>query len=117
MAHIITRKKTALIIADSGTTLTSAAITMNGLLRGVIVNAPAMTSSHTLTVAVNDVDSQAVFSKASIAGNATTPLFLDANNIPYQAPLSGDHTIVVTSSGAETGAKTINVTLLVESLI
>lgn len=110
---VIARPVIAVTIPDTDTTITSSAVTLNGLLRGVTVVAPALTSSATLTVAVIDADGTTIFSKAAIPGNAKTAIMIDANNYPLQVPLSGSHTIAVTASGAQTGAKAITVNLLI----
>lgn len=110
----IQRYKTTLTIADGGTTATSSAVELNGLLKGITVVAPALTGSNTLTVAIKDADGTTIYSKASIAESATATAFVDANNHPLQLPLSGNHTITVTSSGTESPAVDVPVVLLIQ---
>lgn len=110
----IKRFKQTITIADAGTTANGAVEQLNGILKGIIADIPALTSSHTLTVTIKDADGYTLFSKASIASGAVASLFVDANNQPYQIPLSGNTTITVTSSAAETGAKAIKVVLLLD---
>ncbi len=110
----IQRYKTTLTIPDGGNTIDSAAVGLNGLLKGIIPVVPALTSAGTLTVTIKDKDGYTVFSKSSIASSTSTGLFVDSNNQPYELPLSGDHTITVTASGNQTGAKNISVVLLIQ---
>jgi hypothetical protein len=109
----IGRYKQALIILSGGTTITGPATQLNGLLRGIIVTAPVLTSSNTYTVTIKDVDGNTIYSKASLVANTTTGAFVDANNQPLQLPLSGAHTITITSSGTEGADRTFSVALLV----
>lgn len=113
MKYRIQRYKTTLTIADGGTTITSSAIPFSGILKGVLLDIPSLTSSATTTVEILDADGFTIYSKASIAHNAKSGNLTDAAGNPLHLPLSGNHTVKLTVSGAQTGAKNIPVVLLV----
>ncbi|MFD4554415.1 hypothetical protein ACFWP5_08805 [Streptomyces sp. NPDC058469] len=110
----IQRVKASLTILNTTTTIVSAAIPLNGLLRGIIVAAPDLSSTNTYAATVKDVDGYTVYTKAALVKNTTTAAFIDANNQPLQLPLSGDHTITLTSSGTEGADRVFSVTLLID---
>ena len=115
MHYPVRRITTPLTIASSGTTITSSAFQINGILRGICVNAPALTSSNTYTVSIIDDNGYTVFSKASLTANAKTSIFVDTNNNYLQFPVSGRaYTITVTSSGTEGSARVFSVDLLTQ---
>lgn len=115
MDNNIQRVSATVAIADSQTVgSTAIARRLNGILRGVMVNAPQLDGTTTVTVDVLDSSSFVVFTKASIAENAKTPIFIDANNQPLQIPLSGTYTVRVTASGAQSGG---NDSVVVDLLI
>lgn len=109
------RYSVSIAIADGQTVGTATDVPLNGILKGVLVDAPQLDGAVTLTVAITDVDGFTVFSKASIAENAKTATYLDTNSRPLELPLSGNHTITVTASGAQSGGNdTVGVKLLIE---
>lgn len=110
----IGRYKTSLTILATGTTITGAAVQFNGLLRGIITIAPALSSTNTYTVTIKDADGYVIYNKAALVANTTTPAFIDAANQPLQLPLSGAHTITITSSGTEGADRIFSVVLLVD---
>lgn len=113
--YAIQRYTVSIDIADGQTVGNSAAVELNGHLNGVLVNAPQLDGAVTLTVAVLDSDGFTVFSQASIAENSKTAIFIDSNNFPLALPLSGNHTIRVTASGAQSGDDdAVTVTLLID---
>lgn len=89
-------------------------LSLNGLLKGIMANVPALSGSNTLTIALKNSDGYTIFSKASIAESAKYAQFVDANNQPLELPLNGIHNITVTSSGAESPAVVIPVVLLIQ---
>lgn len=100
----IQRFKQTIDIADGQTIGNSVAANLNGILRGVLVDAPDLDGAVTLTVAVLLIDGAeeyTIFSQASIAENANTAILVDANNHPLSRPLSGNIQIRVTASGAQ----------------
>lgn len=113
MGYRIQRKTVSVGIAD-GQTVGTGTVVLNGRLLGVLTNPPDLTGTTTITVAVEDEDSYTVFSKASIAENAKTATYLDANNHPLRLPVAGSHTVRVTASNSQSGAKTIPVVLLID---
>lgn len=120
MADILTkvgkikRVEFPLTIANNGTTISSAFVGLFGILRGLKVKIPDLTSSNTITVSITDEDGKTVYSKASVAENTTTFVFVDANNYALLIPLAGQYKVTVLSSGTETGAKACLVGLYIE---
>lgn len=110
----VQRYKASLTILNTTASIVGAAVALNGRLLGVITTAPALTSSNTYTVAVKDADGNTIYSKASLAANAVTTAFIDANNQPLRLPLSGAHTITLTSSGTEGADRAFSVVLLID---
>lgn len=118
MRYNIQRYKKSLTIADGQTAISSTAEELNGLLRGILCKVPQLDGTTTITVAVIAVDGSdeyTLFSKASIAENANTPVLVDANNEYIAIPLSGNIKITVTASGAQSGGNdTVGITLLID---
>lgn len=111
----IQRYQTSITIADSQTVGSTTGASLNGILRGVLLDVPNLDGTVTVTLDILDVDSQVLYTKASIAENQKTAIFQDAATNPLAIPLSGAHTIRVTASGTQTGGNdTIIVTLLVD---
>lgn len=112
----IQRKPFTLVILNGQTAITSAAkLNLNGLLRGVIVNAPDLTSTHTYTIVIKDADGQTIFSQAGLTENVITSFFVDGNNYPLMVPLNGGEKITITASGTEGADRTFVTTLLVDT--
>jgi len=104
-ARILATSGTA-VIANGGTTI-AASPYVNGLVRAIYINAPALTSTNTYTVAlVGSNSGQTLFSKASLTANAVTNIMIDANNYPLQVPIDEGCEITITSSGTEGAART-----------
>lgn len=101
--------KVPITIADSATAGSLASIPINGIMKGYSITAPNLTGTVTVTLAITDVWGTTVYSKASIAENATTTSFVDANNFPYELPLVGPITVTITASGAQTGDQSLSV--------
>lgn len=113
--YAIQRKPFTLTILNGQTAIVSASVlNLNGLLRGIIVNVPILSSSHTLTIEIKDEDGQVIFTKTGIVNNAKTSFFIDANNYPLLVPLSGNEKITLTSSGTEGADRAITATVLVD---
>ena len=111
----IQRYSTTLTIPAEGTSIVSSAIGLNGKLKGILLDVPALVGTTTITITIKDVGSYTIFTKASIAENAKTTTFIDTNNFPLELPLSGNHTITLTATNAQTGASAdIGVVLLIE---
>ena len=111
----IQRYKSTLTIADGQTSASESSVALNGILKGLLVNAPNLDGSVTLTVTITDADSFTVYSKSSISENTKTAIYLDASNNPLEIPLSGNHTITITASGSQSGGNdTVEVILLIE---
>lgn len=112
----IQRVVASITIADGETVGADATNSLHGVLKGIHANVPQLDGTTTVTVAITDADGFTVFSKAAIAENAKTPIYVDANNQPLSIPVSGNHTITVTASGAQSGGNdTVVVTLLVQT--
>lgn len=98
--------KTTVSIANGQTVGQSTGNALNGVLRGIIVKAPQLDGSVTLTLDIIDEDgSVTMFSRASIAENQNSVILHDAQTAPNAlvVPLSGVYTIQVTASGAQSG--------------
>ncbi|SDP33275.1 hypothetical protein SAMN04487914_10891 [Arthrobacter sp. ok909] len=109
----IQRYKTSLTILSGTTNIVSASLALNGLLRGISISAPVMTGAS-FTVTIKDADGFTVYNKASIAPNALTSAYVDANNQPLQLPLSGGYTITLLSAGTEAADRAFGVALLID---
>jgi hypothetical protein len=94
----------------SATTVTQAA-SINGLLTQIKVKAPAaVDGAATLTVNILDSDSDVVYTKASIAANATSITLLTSD---LRVPLSGTQSVQIVFSAAQTATDTLTVVTLV----
>jgi hypothetical protein len=111
----IQRYTKSVTVADGQTVGTINTDSLNGLIRGIIANVPQLTGTTTITLAITDQDGATVYSKASIAENAKTGAYIDANNYPLQIPVSGVLTFTVTQTNAQSGAASVvPVTLLID---
>lgn len=97
--------------ADSGE---SVAFEANGILRGVLVDAPDLDDTDTYTVAVETDDGFSLVSEASLTENSKSAVMVDGNDMALAVPLSGQHVIKVTASGAQAAERTFTVSLLIE---
>lgn len=113
----VQRKALSLVLAfaTDNDSIDSSAIALNGHLAGVIINAPVLESTHTFTVTVKDADGYTIFNRAGLAQSSQHGLFVDSNNHPLHLPLSGNHTVTITTSGAQTANRTFPVVLLVDN--
>lgn len=112
--YSIGRKRIAVTIAAGETVGEETEIALNGILKGILLNVPALVGTTTLTLDILDEDGFTLYSKASIAEDAKTVIFLDAQNNPLHIPLFGLSTVKCTASNAQTGqAADIPVVLLV----
>lgn len=102
----------SLVHGASVTTVTSAAVTLNGLLWQVNALTPAsVDGSATATINIIDTDGITVYTKGTLAANTKTGDLL-AN--AKQVPLSGLYTIQVVFSANQTTTDSVtNVTLLI----
>jgi hypothetical protein len=112
-AYSVQRYNTPITVLNGGTTA-SVSTNLNGLLRGVQVNAPDLDSTNTYTVTITDQDGYTTYTKASIAENSRYTAFIDANNQPLQLPLTGTYGVAITTSGAQAAGRAFSVTLLVQ---
>ena len=102
-------------VLDGQTVGTIDTDSLNGLIRGIIADVPALTGTTTITLLITDQDGATVYTKATIAEEAATGFYIDANNYPLQIPVSGILTLKVTQTNAQSGADSIiPVTLLVD---
>lgn len=106
-------KKTVSLTHGASATTGTTSISENGLLREVIINAPAtVDASATLTVNILDSDSNVIYAKTGIAAAATS-INLLTNDL--RVPLCGTETIQAVFSAAQTVTDTVTtVTLLVD---
>ena len=93
------------------TTVNSSAIPLNGILEMFKVKSGPVDASATLTINIKDADGDVVYTKAAIAANTTvvTDMTADAS-----IPVSGNYTIQIVTSAAQTATdNTFTVTLYV----
>jgi hypothetical protein len=116
MSYVVQRKPFTLplVFATDDNEIESSLTELNGLLAGVIVVVPDLDSTNTATVEVKDVDGNVIYTKTAIAKSTTGKFFIDANNFPLQLPLSGKHTVKITTSGAQTANRSFTVILLIK---
>lgn len=82
----------------------------NGMLRQVIILAPAaVDASATFDIAVIDSDTNTIYSKTGLAAASKT---LDLLTADTQVPLSGTYTVKVTFSAAQTATDTTTTVIL-----
>lgn|SRR5664280_2363752 len=112
----IQRKKIPILLAyqTNATTATQAGVSLNGLLRGVEINAPDLDSTNTYTITLTDSDGFDIYTKGKLAKNTRSSAFIDANNQPLQLPLSGAYTVKIVTSGNQTADRSFSVSLLVD---
>lgn len=111
----IQRYKTTLTLdfSEDDNEIVSGNIPLNGILKGIIPTAPDLDGTQTYTITIKDADGNVVYTKASLTENQASPQFVDANNRPLELPLSGNHTITITTSGAQTADRIFTVVLLI----
>lgn len=101
----------ATLAFGAGDTALSFTFECNGILFMIVYKQYDTTNNVTGTVAIADQDSQALYSRAALADNATKALFEDGTEHP-QIALAGINTCTVTLSGAPGNAGNVFVTLL-----
>ena len=109
----VARPSFPLTVAAAGTTVTSAAMGLNGILVGLTAIVPALDNAATLAVSVADADGTVLYNKSGIAAPSQTAFLIDVNNMYLRIPVSGAHTVTVTTSAAQTTQKAVTVKLLI----
>lgn len=109
MSKIIKNSESILIdIGDNDTTATST-FTANGILKGISVDAPDLTDSHTYTVSLLDENDGTIVSFAGLSENSVTSKYVDGNSYYLQQPLYGTVTVKIVTSASETADVTFTV--------
>ena len=104
------------VVVLNGTATISAVPTVpiNGLVRAIYVDAPALTSAN-YTVSINGPKTgQVLFSKASLTPNAKSNVLADANNAPLNIPVVEGSGVGITTAGNEAADRSFTVTLLID---
>ena len=98
-----------------GATGLSNQVTLNGILREVIITPPATDDgSATITISLADIDGNVVWSKSGLAAGSSASINLLTND--QRVPLSGLYTLQVTySANQTTTASTTKVVLYIET--
>ena len=109
----VARPSFPLTVAAAGTTATSAATGLNGIMLGLTVAVPALDNAATLAVSVADQDGTVLYTKSGIAASTQASYLVDVNNMYLRVPLSGATTVTVTTSAAQTTQKAVAVKLLI----
>jgi len=112
----LTRKSIAisLAFATNATTADSGAQSLNGYLLGYAIVVPVLDSTDTVTLNVKDADGNVIYTKATIAQNATTFVSLTGTNA---IPLSGSETFEIVTSGNQTANRSFTVTPTVDQFL
>jgi hypothetical protein len=98
----------------SVTTVTSGSIALNGELQMFKVKSGPVDASATLTLNIIDQDGDTVYTKASIASNTT--VITDLEDTTGQIPLSGNYTLQIVTSAAQTATNnTFTITLYIDA--
>lgn len=104
------RKVSLALVHGASATTASAAATLNGLLRQVIITTPAaVDGSATATVNILDSDSITIYTKSGVAVNTTSNNLLTGD---LSVPLSGTQTVNVVFSAAQTATDTTTTVVL-----
>ena len=103
-----------LAFATDNNSIESSAISLNGLLKGIILVVPDLTSTNTATINIKDVDGNVIYTKGSLAESTTHQIYLYDSNNALAVPLSGNHTIEIVTSGNQDANRTFSVALLIE---
>jgi len=101
-------------IASSGTTKTSGVVPINGLLRGIVVDAPDLDDSDTYTVTLIDEEGATIQTFATLAENSVVAKYIDANNNYFNQPLHNPQ-VTITASGAQAAARDFVINIYYES--
>lgn len=105
---------TVIAIETDADEILTAAFELNGLLRGILVQAPDLDDTDTFTIKVEDADGYVLFSQATLAESTKHALMVDANNMALAVPLSGSLKVRITASGDQVANRTFAVRLLVD---
>lgn len=106
IAPVAVDKVTVTIDISAHTTVGSTTITDNGKLEMVIIDAPDLEASHTLTVDLKTPEGADIYTKSSISENTQT-----VDRPSSDTLLVGTTTVEVTSSGAEVSDQDIDIYL------
>jgi hypothetical protein len=107
-------KSLVLVFATDDDLIEDAAHYFNGLVRGIVLVAPALTGATTCGIRITDAAGNIVYSKAALAASTTHQIYLyDTNNV-LMFPLSGTYKIGITTSGAQDANRTFAVAVLIE---
>lgn len=101
------KKTLVLDFSEDDNQIVSDAFDVNGILRRVVFVVPALDSTHTASFTLKDADGYTAHTKAAVAQSTT-----DSENV--EKAVSGDHTLTVDTSGAQTANRTFTVVLYVE---
>jgi hypothetical protein len=103
-------KFTLALVHGAAATTVSTTTALNGLLRQVIVKAPAaVDAGATLTINIIDSDLTTIYTKATIAANTTSNNLL---TMDLSVPLSGAQRIEIVFTAAQTVTDTSTVVTL-----
>ncbi len=111
--------KTTITIADGGTIGNSSALTINGLVRRILLDIPAMTTSVNTVLTLIYLDGTeefVLFTSGNLAENGNRVITNDGETQPnpLQVPITTNCKIRLTAAGVQSGAKAIPVYLLIE---
>lgn len=101
------KKTLVLDFSEDDNQIISSAFDLNGILRRVVFVVPELTSTHTASVTLKDVDGNTVYTDTGVAESSS------ANEVA-EAAISGQHTLTVDTSGAQDADRTFTVILYVE---
>lgn len=118
MAKVKTHATTMLIDQSVEDSIATGTLDVNGTLKGLVIVAPDMTGA-TYTFEITDEHGATVFTRASIAKNATTTIWSDkyggnAEYSPLDTPLMGPLTLTLTSVGNEVADRSFSVYIYYE---
>lgn len=105
---------TTIVVATDADEILTSAFELNGLLRGILVQAPDLDDTDTFTIKVEDADGYVLFSEATLAESAKHALMVDANDMALAVPLSGSLKVRITASGDQAANRAFTVRLLVD---
>lgn len=105
-------KQTILLdVSENDTVATTGNNYFNGLLRELIVKTPDLDSTNTMTFSILDEDDFVIYEGEAQAKDSTVISLLDANSV---VPLSGNHKLKVTTSGAQSVDRSFDIVFYIE---
>ena len=113
MARRIQRFSATYTIASAAAEVVSGAISLNGLLNGILINSPNLDDTDTFTVTFKDADGNVLFTRATLAESVRHAITTDSNDHPLRIPLAGNHTVTITASGNQAADRDFDVVLLI----